>query len=279
MAIEQLNIVQKEDSADKLAQMQGVPEKNYVKASEFNQVKDKVNEVVSAANQKKESLNDTHNEFPSSKAVRDETEKKITKAEKDELEVLSAVDVNDVDPKGKGLLFFKNAITVTGIKSVGLYEGQEFFIMNGSIGVLTIANMSNSSTPGNRIYLQSGQNLSMKPNGVIRLRYSKVRSRFEVITSFGVDMLASLAYAGNVQRVVTVTPEGVCFAEEMMEYEVFDETTVGYANLNAIVLAYPSSAGRKKGFQVICPYTTPPCIFKKCSDGDEKWIKLSAVTL
>lgn len=275
MIIDPLDIETKEDHPEKLAAVQGMPTKYYINMNLWNAIKNKINQLVDFSKSLKTSLTNSDAEFPTSKAVLAETDKKITKAEKGELAVTSNVNVNNVDPQGKGLLTFSNGITVSGIKATGMYEGQELFILNASAAFLTIQHMNAASSPGNRMFIPSAQDLSLRPNSFVRLRYSVTRTRFELVNVVGTDVFTTLANAGNEQRVVTITPEGVAYAEPIMEYEVFDDTTVGFASLAAVAGVYPTSSGRKKGFQVVCAYMNPPTIYKKTGDGDDQWIKVA----
>lgn len=275
MAIEQLNIGAKQDSQAKLQQTANVPAAEKIMSAEFNQVVNKVNEVVEAANQKETALSNSNIKFPTSAAVKAETDKKIEKVEKAELEVGSAVDVNDFDPQNKGVLGFKNPIKISGIKSMGLYDGKEIYLFNRSIGILTILHQSALSAPGNRIKIRGNQDLELPATAIIKLRYSTVMACFELVDITGAEIMTHLAYLGNEQRVLTITPQGVVFAEQIIDFQVFDDNANGYANLNALVAAYPTSAGRKKGFQVICPQMNPPTLYIKCGDNDDNWIKFT----
>lgn len=273
--IQELNVPPKLDSQEKLAATQNIPDSEKLMASEINSTVAKVNELVAEANNKTDNLDNANDiKYPTAKAVADGDKARISKEFQGELQVTATGDIHNLEPAGKGLFSFINAVTITGINTNNFFDGQVVSILNVSTGLLNITHLSNQSLPANRIFIPSGQDISLKPSSFIFLRYSNTRNRLEVINVFGTDLLPSLAYAGNEQRVVTVTPEGVCFAEPIMEYEVFDETTTGYNTLASIVAAYPTSVGRKKGFQVWCYYMAQPTLYKKCGDGDDSWLKV-----
>lgn len=70
--MEPLNIANKVDSPEKVQAVQDIPDNQKMMASEFNQVKNKVNELVVEANKKTPDLaNPDHNKYPTTKAVVD----------------------------------------------------------------------------------------------------------------------------------------------------------------------------------------------------------------
>lgn len=278
--IQELNITTKQNNAEHLEATQNIPADQKMTAEEINATVGKVNELVQEVNKKATNLDNPNNDnFPTTKAAADALATKQSKGEKAELQITSAVDVHNADAQGKGLLSFTQAIKVTGVKSTGFYDGQEIAILNLSAGSLTIVHMSGLSFEANRIFSVTGQNVVMKPNSFIILRYSQTRNRLEVVTVFGTDILPGLAYAGSEQRVVTITPDGVCYAEPIMEYEVFDDSAAGFGSLTAVATAYPTAQGFKKGFQVVCAYMTPPTLYKKCGDGDDNWVKFTGTKM
>lgn len=278
--ITQLNIIDKTDSPDKLAQMQGLPENQYIKSEEFNQVKGKVNELVAAANKKTTTLdNATDETFPSTKAVADEVAKRASLATASEFVCTNTNDVHNLDTLGKATIWINTSINLSGVKTSTFTDGQQIIIKNGSNTIVNILHASNSSVVGNRFHTVTGQSIVLNAGSWGFFRFSKVRQRIEQFTVFGQDVLYSLANSGSQGRVVVVNPDGSLTSENIMEYEVHDEAVPQYNTLAAIVAAYPTQVGgvdiRKKGFQVICGFSNPPAIYKKIGDGNEHWLKIS----
>lgn len=89
--------------------------------------------------------------------------------------------------------------------------------------------------------------------------------------------ILDLAVANAPKRLVSVVADGSLQAEEIMVFEVIDNTTSGFSSLSALSSAYPASSGLKKGFTVVCPLMAQPTVYKKCSDGDDTWLKWNAV--
>lgn len=93
--------------------------------------------------------------------------------------------------------------------------------------------------------------------------------------------ISSVADPLEVQRrAITVGPTGNIVAEDIFEFEVFDDTAsgTGYATLAAINAQYPSIVNsvlvRPKGFTVYCYFMTNSTIYKKCGDNDAYWLKI-----
>lgn len=278
--IQALNIVAKEDTPEKAAALINVLPKHKVTSEEFNKIPAKVNELVGAANKKTASLlNPDDDKFPTTKAVADALQYKTDIRTSEEFIVTSEQDVNNLDTGGKACIVITNSIAITGIKTDGFKDGQMIIIKNASPGNALIRHQSADSLPVNRIDILSGNDLTIRSNAWGYFRYSEVRQRVELFSLFGSDYLMSLINAGTQPRAVTVFPDGSVSSEPIMEFEVHDEITAGYNTLAAIVAAYPTEENgvivRKKGFQVICAFTTPPSIFKKCGDGDDHWLKQS----
>jgi hypothetical protein len=282
--IDPLNITPKQDSAEKVAATQNVPANEKIPATEFNNIISKVNDLVAESNKKTTSLNNPNDStFPTTKAVADKLADKVSISTSAEFTYTAATDAINVDTNGKAFILFTNSVVVTGLKTTGFKDGQIFIIKNGSNGLITIKHQSIASAVGNRFSTINNQDLSLKPNTWACFIYSELRQRIELIFVFGTDMLLSLANTGTVPRVVQSMPDGSVTSESIMEFEVHDETITGYSTLAALVQAYPTQENgvdiRKKGFQVICAFTTPPCIYKKCGDGNEHWLKLSSAGL
>ena len=89
-----------------------------------------------------------------------------------------------------------------------------------------------------------------------------------------IEKIRNAALEGQT-TLVAVLPDGTLQAQETMEYEAYDETVSGYATLAAISAAYSSSMNYQKGFQVICPFMTPPTIYKKVGQSDSFWLKMT----
>ena len=79
--------------------------------------------------------------------------------------------------------------------------------------------------------------------------------------------------------VAGVLPDGTLQGQEIMELFVYDDTVSGYASLSALAIAYPTASGYRKGFEVRCRNTTPRCVYRKDSDGDEAWTRFEGATM
>lgn len=280
MSIETIDFENKEDHQDKLSAVQNIPPRYWVSAANINALKARINQLVERANKFVTSFSNAANDtYPSTLAVQIELDKKLNISGLAELQITAAGDAINLNAQGKGCLSFTQSVNVTGIDKTGFADGQQIQLFNASAGYLVIKHNSISSSLGNRIHNSTLVDLSLKPRSWVNLRYSTMRSRWEIVNLYGTEMLASLANTGTTSRVVTVNPDGSLFGEPIMDFQVFDETATGFASLAAIVAAYPTSASRAKGFQVLCMAMTPPTLYIKSGDGDDSWIKFTGTKL
>lgn len=280
--MELINIETKEDSPEKIAQLEAmsVPDKYVIFGANFNALKTKINDIIAFVNKRVATLaNPNDIDFPTTKAVAEELAKRVLLDTMSEYVCTAVNDVNNLDSEAKACILVKNSINLTGIKTTPFSDGQVIIIKNDSTGIVNVMHNSGLSLVGNRFQTVTGQNLSVRPNSWVYLRYSKSRQRIEQISVFGQDVLYSLVNSGNDGRVVVVQPDGTLTSDAIMEYEVHDEAIAPYNTLASIVAAYPTVVGgvevRKKGFQVICAFSNPPAIYKKCGDGNEHWLKIT----
>lgn len=280
MSIELIDIEQKQDHRDKLPAVQNIQPKYWISATNFNTIKDRLNQVINWANKLVTSFDNAANDtYPSTLAIKNELDKKLNLSGLAELQVTAGTDAVNLNAQGMGCLSFTQSVAVTGINKAGYADGQQIQIYNASNGFLTIKHNSATSSSGNRIFNSTGADLALKPRSWVNLRFSSVRNRWDIVNLYGTEMLASLANTGTTSRVVTVNPDGSLFSEPIMDFQVFDETAAGFGTLASIAAAYPTNAGRAKGFQVICMAMTPPTLYIKTGDGDDNWIKFTGAKL